>query len=295
MAWKLSIKGNFFYAEEQGGTNLCHEYPQIQCRFGKKYNDSTKYTFYQNHTGLVIDRLENLEWTEFLDSTGTPFASQLAFETWCNENLSKIGAGGGGTPTAEIDVVKTGFVPVVYNNTQYYIQEKSVVDNTTGSETPEILYFDSSLNSIAPLPTYVVGKVKKNDADFVKTYYAIGGITYEGYSRLVNGVQVIYDLEFIEVVGAVSVQEPNKTVTVSNQTTVGNTNKHYQVLAGSSLPLSTIKCISFLIKGDCTIEMDGVVLDYEDGDSFSFSSENVLVNDITINQITGKTNILTLE
>lgn len=295
MAWKLSIKGNFFYAEEQGGTNLCHEYPQIQCRFGKKYNDSTKYTFYQNHNGIVIDRLENLEWTEFLDSTGTPFASQLAFESWCNENLGGIGSAGSSTTTVELDLLKSELIPIISSNTQYYLQEKTVVDNTTGVETVAQIFYDSNLSIVATPLSYEIGTKKSVDSEFVKTYYQVGSTILEGYSRLENGIQKIYNLNFSEVIGATAVQEPEKSVSISNQLTVGSVNNHFEMLAGNSQTFSGYKCISFMVKGDCTLTIDGVTINYEDGDSFSFSSENVLVNSITINQITNKTNILTLK
>lgn len=131
---------------------------------------------------------------------------------------------------------------------------------------------------------------------FMRTYYQIGSTILEGYVKVSNGNPVIYDLDYNEIVGAVQVQSPTEEVFVLNQTTVGNQNEHYEVLAGNSLPISNVKCVGGLIKGDCTIIINGIAIDYEDGDPFpSYSSELTLLNSITINQITGKTIIFTLK
>lgn len=292
MAWKLSIKGNFFYAEEQGGTNLCHEYPQIQCRFGKKFNDSTKYTFYQNHTGLVIDRLENLEWTEFLDSTGTPFASQLAFETWCNENLSKIGAGAGGTTTSELDLLKSELIPIISSNTQYYLQEKTVVDNTTGAETVTQVFYDSNLSVVATPSSYEIGTLKK-DLTYYQVYYSIGGVIKQGFTALDNSIQRIYDSGFNELLGAIIVEKEDAPFTVEY---TGNDNDHFQLNAGKILIVNDVKCIGGHIKGKCDITINNKKITYDAGDPFpNFNSEKVLKNTIIIQQITNHSLIFTLK
>lgn len=136
----------------------------------------------------------------------------------------------------------------------------------------------------------------QNKNEYMRTYYQIGSTILEGYVKLVNGAPLIYDLDFILVPGAVQVQSPIEHVIVDNQTTVGDDNNHKEVLAGSSFTFSNIKCIGGLIKGDCTITINGVAIDYEDGDPFPpFNSELLLLNSITINQTTGKTIVFTLK
>ena len=295
--FKIYIKDNYFIAEEVGGTNLFHAYGSKEVRADVKYIGDDEFTFYQNHSGLAILGMENIPYSQLQKEDGTPFTSATEVANFIFEFTQNYGGtGGSGTPTNELDALKSELIPIIVNGVQHYLREVDVVDNTTGTFLSITqTFYDKNLNVVATPTNYEVGTVNKLDASFLKTYYTLGGNTYEGYTRLVDNVQVVYDLELDEVVGAVVVQEPTKTVTVSNQTTVGSDNKHHQVLAGNSLSFSDFKCISFLIKGYCTITIDGVAIDYEDGDSFSFSSENVLVNDITINQTTGKTIILTLE
>lgn len=195
---------------------------------------------------------------------------------------------------SELDFIQSELIPIVINNQQFYLRINTVFNNLTGLPQSTINeFFDNTLNPIATPSTYKIGLL--NETEYHKTYYQLGGSTLEGYISYDGTSYRVYDLQFIEQLGAIPVGRPIQSVNVLNQLTVGDQNEHKEILAGGSFSFSNIKGISLLIKGNCTVNVNGVTISYEDGDSFSFSSELELLNPVIVNQITGRTIVLTLK
>ena len=194
--------------------------------------------------------------------------------------------------TVELDLLKSELIPIISNNTQYYLQEKTVVDNTTGAETVTQVFYDSNYSVVATPSSYEIGTLKK-ELTYYQVYYSIGGVIKQGFTALDNSVQRIYDLGFNELVGAVIVEKEDAPFTVEY---TGNDNDHFQLNAGDILIVNDVKCIGGHIKGKCDITINNKKITYDAGDPFpSFNSEQVLKNEIIIQQITNHSLIFTLK
>ena len=192
----------------------------------------------------------------------------------------------------ELDLLKSELIPVISNNEQYYLQEKTIVDNTSGTETVTRVFYDVSLNVVNSLTNYRVGNLLKN-LTYYQVYYSLGGIIKQGFTALDNTTQRIYDLEFNELIGAVIVEKEESPLTIEY---TGNDNEHFQLNAGSILIVNDVKCIGGHIKGKCKITINNKTIEYDAGDPFpSFNSEQVLKNEIIIQQITNHSLIFTLK
>ncbi len=89
-------------------------------------------------------------------------------------------------------------------------------------------------------------------------------------------------------------QESTNTLLSQNIKTFGDIVEHFQVLANTTLSVSSKRSISLMFKGDCNLTIGDTTILYENGDVVNISTQDILNTTLILNQITGRTVIVTL-